>query len=250
MRWWWVLGWLALVACMGEMPPDGTGDDSPPPGPQCGDCASSEYCPNGYYCDTNPCLIDCTCSNPACWGTCAGVCTPYTGPYCGDGTCGGTETCDNCSKDCACVCGNGKCEHVEDCDACATDCACEACTNAIDMPSPGGLIGIGFSYEHDSVDGSCASGEGAERIIRFTQGQYGQMMEARVASSYFLVTLSVRSVCEQAATEIRCATQLVSSDPASIIFYVAAQQTAYIIVEAPSPPLFGSFSATIRVSAI
>jgi len=103
-------------------------------------------------------------------------------------------------------------------------------------------------FEHDSVDGSCASGDGTERIIRFTQGPFGQTVQARVESADFIVALSVRTVCEEAATEIRCARQMASDDPAAISFYLGAQQTAYIIVEAPSPPVLGTFDATIRVS--
>jgi hypothetical protein len=117
------------------------------------------------------------------------------------------------------------------------------------MTSPS-LIGISFLSEHDSVDGSCASGEGAERILRFTQGLYGGTVEARVESADFLVAVSVRTACEEAATEIRCAIQMTSDDPAAVSFYLAAQQTAYIIVEAPSPPILGSFSATMRVSSL
>lgn len=57
--------------------------------------------------------------------------TPPTGAdaspvaSCGDGTCGGNETCGNCASDCgACQagCGDGVCNGGEDCGSCAADC--------------------------------------------------------------------------------------------------------------------------------
>ncbi len=44
---------------------------------------------------------------------------------CGDGSCGGTETCLSCSGDCGLcpeVCGNGTCAGLETCSSCARDC--------------------------------------------------------------------------------------------------------------------------------
>jgi hypothetical protein len=117
------------------------------------------------------------------------------------------------------------------------------------MTSPG-RIAISFTNEHDSVDGSCASGEGSERIIRLTQGFVATRFEVHVESTYSLVALSVRTACEQAATEIGCAIQLASDDPATVIFGLGAEETAYIVVEAQSPLIFGSFSATIAVSRL
>lgn len=50
------------------------------------------------------------------------------GPFCGDGTCNGGETCGSCASDCgACpVCGDGTCNGTENCSSCASDCG--ACT--------------------------------------------------------------------------------------------------------------------------
>ncbi|XXX77708.1 hypothetical protein WMF30_02885 [Sorangium sp. So ce134] len=55
------------------------------------------------------------------------------GATCGNGVCGGGESCSTCSADCgACapVCGDGVCsEGVEDCSSCASDCGVCECTS-------------------------------------------------------------------------------------------------------------------------
>lgn len=201
------------------------------------------------YCDTDPCLIDCSCSSFDCAGTCAGRCTPYSGPYCGDGVCNGTETCSSCNHDCACVCGDQKCDASEDCDTCGIDCACEACINATDMPADGRAT-VSVLSIRDTMDGSCATGDGAEKVVRFTAGAVGGTYEARVESADFLVALSVRTTCADKATEVACAMQQATSDAAPVRFTLAAQQTAYIIVEAPAVVATLQYSATIVVGRI
>ncbi len=70
-----------------------------------------------------------SCGNGVCGGdescsTCAvdcGVCPPV----CGNGTCEAGESCGSCSADCeVCppVCGDGTCEGNEDCSSCSSDC--------------------------------------------------------------------------------------------------------------------------------
>ncbi|WP_104987788.1 DNRLRE domain-containing protein [Sorangium cellulosum] len=78
-----------------------------------------------------------SCGNGVCGGdescsTCAadcGVCPPV----CGDGACGAGESCSSCAADCgACppVCGDGVCaEGVEGCSSCASDCGVCECTS-------------------------------------------------------------------------------------------------------------------------
>ncbi len=54
-----------------------------------------------------------------------------TAPRCGDGACGGAETCSTCPMDCgACMaqCGDGMCNGTETCMSCARDCG--ACMTA------------------------------------------------------------------------------------------------------------------------
>lgn len=58
------------------------------------------------------------------WESC---CTPGTpAGTCGDGTCGGTESCTNCVSDCGtcltCWCGDGSCNCGESSQSCAADC--------------------------------------------------------------------------------------------------------------------------------
>lgn len=55
----------------------------------------------------------------------AAACSNSTAPFCGDGSCGGGETCTSCTMDCgACPvsCGNGACDTGETCSNCAGDC--------------------------------------------------------------------------------------------------------------------------------
>ena len=68
--------------------------------------------------------------------------TPDVGPSCGDGTCNGGETCQDCPSDCgACPasCGDSVCGAGEDCLTCAADCgACPAsCGNGKCEPALG-----------------------------------------------------------------------------------------------------------------
>ncbi len=44
------------------------------------------------------------------------------GEYCGNGTCGGTETSATCPQDCAPVCGDGACTGTESVNTCPADC--------------------------------------------------------------------------------------------------------------------------------
>lgn len=243
---------LTLIAACFEASTGGGGSSGGGGGAgsdRCGDCVRSEYCPAGMYCDTDPCLIDCSCSSWDCAGTCAGRCTPYSGPHCGDRLCNGAETCGSCPQDCSCVCGDQTCEGNEDCDSCASDCACEACINATDMPADWRAT-VSVLYIRDTMDGSCATGDGAEKVVRFTAGSIGGTFEARVESADFLVALSVRTTCEYAATEVACAKQLSSTDLAPVRFTLGAQQTAYIIVEAPALATTMPYGATITVSQV
>jgi hypothetical protein len=147
------------------------------------------------------------------------------------------------------VCGDQKCEGTEDCDSCASDCACEACVNATDMPADGRAT-VSVLYIRDTMDGSCATGDGAEKVVRFTPGSIGGTFEARVESADFLVALSVRTTCEDKTTELACTMQQTTSDAAPVRFTVAAQQTAYIVVEAPAIAISSPYAATITVGRI
>ena len=52
---------------------------------------------------------------------------------CGDGTCEGSESSDNCVADCgpSTYCGDGTCDADEDCSSCSSDCGnCNSCTDS------------------------------------------------------------------------------------------------------------------------
>lgn len=59
------------------------------------DCAGKDCGPNGCGGQCGQCEAHYTCAS----GVCEFV------PWCGDGTCSGSETCSNCAADCACKCG-------------------------------------------------------------------------------------------------------------------------------------------------
>lgn len=79
-------------------------------------------------CVATVCATDAYCCNNAWDGLCvneaADLCGGECAPTCGDGWCGGAETCGSCPGDCGpCPeCGNGACEASEWCDNCAADC--------------------------------------------------------------------------------------------------------------------------------
>jgi hypothetical protein len=102
----------------------------------------------------------------------------------------------------------------------------------------------------DTMDGSCATGNGAEKVVRFTAGFVGGTYEVRVMSADFLVALSVRTTCEDPATEVGCAMQETNADTAPVRFALAAQQTAYIIVEESAVVPNYTSSATITVGRV
>ncbi|MEK6608599.1 MAG: hypothetical protein AABZ30_13140 [Myxococcota bacterium] len=64
-----------------------------------------------------------TCGDGECGGgeTCA-TCSQDCGDCCGDGACAGTETCRTCRQDCGDCCGNGDCGGGESCANCPEDC--------------------------------------------------------------------------------------------------------------------------------
>ena len=90
----------------------------------CGKCGNFAcVCASDSFCCTNS--FDSTCQL-AC-AKCAGG--PCPKPSCGDGLCGGGETCTSCAKDCgACVtkCGDSKCEGAETKETCPADCTAAA----------------------------------------------------------------------------------------------------------------------------
>ncbi|WP_433936379.1 SdrD B-like domain-containing protein [Sorangium cellulosum] len=78
-----------------------------------------------------------SCGNGVCGGdescsTCAADCGACA-PVCGDGVCGGDESCSTCAADCgtcAPACGDGVCsEGAEDCSSCASDCGVCECSS-------------------------------------------------------------------------------------------------------------------------
>jgi cysteine-rich repeat protein len=49
-------------------------------------------------------------------------------PYCGDGSCNGSDSTANCPGDCGSSCGDGSCNGTEDCSGCPSDCgSCPYC---------------------------------------------------------------------------------------------------------------------------
>ena len=95
-------------------------------------------------------------------------------PYCGDGSCNGSETCSTCETDCgACgdpdpYCGDGSCNGTETCSSCETDCgACggtdqNSCqeTNSCGGKAPGGCWcdSACTTYGDCCFDGPCTAG--------------------------------------------------------------------------------------------
>lgn len=72
------------------------------------------------------------CADPDCWAVCQPLCPPgaaascvTTTPHCGDGACGGVESCRSCPGDCgACpaTCGDSACDGGESATTCPGDC--------------------------------------------------------------------------------------------------------------------------------
>lgn len=234
---------LLAAACDATEPDAGGGGNT---GPQCGVCLSSDACATGYFCDLEPCLVHCECGNPTCLAYCAGVCMPRTGPYCGDGTCASNENCDSCAPDCgACVCGNAACNANEDCDACPADCSCVSCASATDV-AIGAQAAISISGAVDSIDGTCAPGPDPERVLRVTQGAAEGFVRVRVEASGFLLALSARRTCEDAATEIACVRQASLDDQVELQVFVPANAAHYFVIEGEA--FLGGYDATISVS--
>ena len=101
-------------------------------------CLQDEKCPEeGQYLCYGETQIPTCCSSVRCGD---GVCSagagethancptdcPSQAPFCGDGACNGSETCNTCPGDCPCgpVCGNGDCQSGESCASCPADCSC------------------------------------------------------------------------------------------------------------------------------
>jgi len=86
------------------------------------------YVPDYLIESPTPYCGDGVCSGTETCETCpedCGECPPT--PYCGDGVCSGTETCETCPEDCGeCpaepYCGDGVCSGTETCETCPEDC--------------------------------------------------------------------------------------------------------------------------------
>ena len=122
-----------------------------------GYCESSIFCPEDCpACGDGFCNY-CTGEN---YGTCPADCQGY----CGDGYCGGTETCNSCSDDCGLCCGNCLCDYGENRITCKQDCTppgycgdgdcscplcnpncgvCPECENGLNCPTDCGICGDG-----------------------------------------------------------------------------------------------------------
>jgi len=96
------------------------------------------------------------------------------GPYCGDGTCNGAETCTSCSADCGscpAVCGNGECEAGETQQNCAEDCGTpiQTCSQQggdiclVSETCPGSLLTASDSDRCCSI--TCQASSGDEIIV-------------------------------------------------------------------------------------
>jgi cysteine-rich repeat protein len=86
-----------------------------------------EACGSGHDADLDG-LVGC--DDPDCWGVCTPACPPDLAcdpdaPACGDGVCGGVESCRLCPGDCGdcpAACGDGFCDAGEDAAGCPGDC--------------------------------------------------------------------------------------------------------------------------------
>lgn len=73
----------------------------------------------------NACLAAVDTDGAACgdaYDTCVGACGVLPPPFCGDGSCNGTEGSCSCPQDCGSVCGDGCCNGGETCSGCPGDC--------------------------------------------------------------------------------------------------------------------------------
>ena len=94
----------------------------------------AQYCGDGI-CNTS---LGESCLN--CVDDC-GICE-----FCGDGTCGATESSTSCCQDCGSICGDGVCNCGESSSSCVSDCGSE-CTPSC----------TGKECGHDGCGGSCGS---------------------------------------------------------------------------------------------
>ncbi len=116
-RW---LRWGLMSGVLGTMFGCGSVSLVPSPGRLLPGCDSNIDCDDG-----DPCTID-QCVNGGCQHD-------SVDPCCGDGSCTGSESCDNCPQDCFCLgCGNGVCEANEDFCDCPEDCESTGCCSDTD----------------------------------------------------------------------------------------------------------------------
>ncbi|RME20293.1 MAG: hypothetical protein D6806_16665, partial [Deltaproteobacteria bacterium] len=150
------------------------------------------------------------------------TCPADCGTTCGDGVCNGTESPLDCPQDCG-TCGNGSCDAGEDQASCCTDCGCpssylcisnscgpdpslgDTCTDAPEILSSGTQViqgtTTGASDDYSPSAGCTSNSTAADRVYTFTLTQ-DTNVDALVSG--FDTVMYLRSVCDDAATEIDC----------------------------------------------
>ena len=134
-----------------------------------------------------------------------------------------------------------------------TDCADDECASELSCTDPCAVV---FSvpepyFESGNIDGSpdvlsssCAPGGGAEALVAVEASIDGDM-SAGVWSD-FNGALSIRTACNDVATEIACVNNVGTNAQESVSFPVTAGTTYYVVFEALQPDAIGYYDLNVQ----
>jgi len=129
-------------------------------------------------------------------------------------------------------------------DECASELICtDPCSVIVSSPVPQYPSGS-MSGEPDVLTSSCAPNGGQEALFAVEAAIDGDM-SASFFPSNFDGALSVRTVCNDVATEIACVNNGGSNSQEAVSFPVTAGTTYYILFESTSPNAFGDYWGSI-----
>jgi len=200
---------------------------------------------------------------------------------CGDGVRSGTESCDGddftgqtcqalgfdsgnlrcseCRLDLSQCTGNENCTDGEvdqdrdgqfDCDDsdCAQSCA-SSCTVFETLPDPARVIGETFKHAGE-LRGSCLAGDltsGPELVYRFTAAQSGVLEAELRSNSNVDFTVSVRSACATAGSELGCAQTSSAFQGRDVLRVPITQnQTVFVVVDGTGSSNAGGFVLNVH----
>ena len=215
-------GYLAVVVGIGALTFAGCGDDRPPP-------------PN------------ITTGNGT--GASAAGGGSASGGGAGGGSAGGAAggAGGASAEDCFDAIDNDLDQHIDCADSDCEEACASSCDNPVMLMDPASLVYGDTSGHADQQGASCTSTSGSEVVYQLTASQSGRLDVG--VSSDMDVSLSVRTSCDSAASELGCVDrETVGRESLSLL--VTQNQTLFVVVDGAAPAAVGAYRLDVATHPI